>query len=70
VSGRELEGAQLKAAFVQTSPVFGEVRTNVDRAVAKIEKLDASLIVLPELFSTGYQFRSKKELMELAEESL
>jgi predicted amidohydrolase len=58
----------LKAAFIQTSPVFGEVKANVDKAVSKIEKLDASLIVLPELFSTGYQFRSKKELMELAEE--
>lgn len=53
---------------MQTSPVFGEVKSNVDKAVAKIEKLDASLIVLPELFSTGYQFRSKKELLELAEE--
>lgn len=58
----------MKAAFVQTAPVFGEVRKNVDRAVARIEKLDAGLIVLPELYSTGYQFRSKKELLELAEE--
>lgn len=58
----------MKAAFVQTSPVFGEVKANVDKAVAKIAKLDASLIVLPELYSTGYQFRSKKELLELAEE--
>ncbi len=58
----------MKAAFVQTSPVFGEVQKNVDRAVSKLEKLDAGLIVLPELYSTGYQFRSKKELLELAEE--
>ena len=58
----------MKAAFVQTAPVFGEVKTNVDRAVEKMEKLDASLIVLPELYSTGYQFRSKKELMDLAED--
>lgn len=58
----------MKAAFVQTSPVFGEVQKNVDRAVSKIEKLDAGLIVLPELYSTGYQFRSKKELLDLAEE--
>lgn len=58
----------MRAAFVQTSPVFGAVETNVDKAVSKIEKLDAGLIVLPELYSTGYQFRSKKELLELAEE--
>ena len=58
----------MKAAFVQTSPVFAEVRPNVDKAAARIAKLDADLIVLPELFSTGYQFRSKKELLDLAEE--
>lgn len=58
----------MKASFVQTSPVFGEIEKNVDKAVKKISALDAALVVLPELFSTGYQFRSKKELVELAED--
>lgn len=58
----------MKVSFIQTSPVFGDVRKNADRAAEKIAKLDSELIVLPELFSTGYQFRSKKELLDLAEE--
>lgn len=58
----------MKAAFIQTSPVFGEIEANVGRAVKKILALDAKLIVLPELFSTGYQFRDKKELLDLSEE--
>jgi len=58
----------MKAAFVQTSPVFGEIRRNVDAAVRRINRLDAGLIVLPELFSTGYQFRSRAEALSLAED--
>ncbi|MFQ5735592.1 MAG: nitrilase-related carbon-nitrogen hydrolase [Thermodesulfobacteriota bacterium] len=58
----------MKVAFMQTSPVFGEIEKNVDRAVARIGSLDARLVVLPELFTTGYQFRSRKELAGLAED--
>ncbi|MDP2690205.1 MAG: nitrilase-related carbon-nitrogen hydrolase [Deltaproteobacteria bacterium] len=58
----------MKVAFVQTSPEFGEIEKNVDKAVGRIRSLGAGLVVLPELFSTGYQFRSKKELGELAED--
>ena len=53
---------------MQTCPEFGDVKANVEAAVKRIERLDAELVVLPELFSTGYQFRSRKECMELSEE--
>lgn len=58
----------MKAGFVQTSPVFGDIKGNVEKAIKKINSLGAGLVVLPELFSTGYQFRSKGELLKLAEE--
>jgi predicted amidohydrolase len=58
----------MKAAFVQTSPVFGETRANVEDALKRLSALGADIAVLPELFSTGYQFRSRKEAMLLAEE--
>lgn len=58
----------MRVAFVQTSPAFGAVESNVEKAVKSIAGLDAELVVLPELFSTGYQFRSRKELLDLAEE--
>ena len=59
----------MKVAFIQTDPVFGAVEKNVESAAAKIKKLGAELVVLPELFNTGYRFRSKKEAASLAEDS-
>jgi predicted amidohydrolase len=57
----------LKIAAVQTSPVFGEVRANIDTALGLVpEGMD--LVVLPELFSTGYQFRDREELDRYAED--
>jgi predicted amidohydrolase len=57
----------VKVGFLQTCPVFGEKVNNVNSALAKIRQLDADLIVLPELFNTGYQFTSKDEVFALAE---
>lgn len=59
----------MKAGFIQTRPVFGALEKNIDDAVKRIMKLDAALIVLPELFSTGYQFRSRKEAFGLAQDA-
>lgn len=60
----------MKVAYIQTSPVFGRVEENVEKALLRLAKPDmagAELIVLPELFSTGYQFRTKKEAFDLSE---
>jgi len=57
------------AGFIQTSPIFGRVRENVEDAVKRIRALGADLVVLPELFSTGYQFKSRAEALKLAEET-
>ena len=58
----------LKVGFIQTSPVFGKVEKNIEKAVSKINKINAGLIVLPELFNTGYQFIDRKEAFNFAEE--
>ncbi|MEK7773939.1 MAG: nitrilase-related carbon-nitrogen hydrolase, partial [Deltaproteobacteria bacterium] len=42
---------------------------NVEKAIRRINAIDAELVVLPELFSTGYQFRSKKEALALSEDA-
>ena len=71
----------MQAALLQTRPIFGDKAGNLERAKALFEKelkapnLSAEshpqpkpdLIVLPELFATGYLFRSKEELQEVAE---
>ena len=57
----------MKVGFVQTRPELGNVRVNLDNAVNMINKVEADLLVLPELFSTGYFFPDKKSLFQLAE---
>jgi len=58
----------MKAGFVQFDPLFGDVDGNIEKAVHMAEGIDADLLVLPELFNTGYLFTSKAEVAELAEE--
>ncbi len=58
----------MKAAFFQFSPVFGDIRGNVGKAVQTLAALTADLVVLPELFNTGYQFASREEVEKLSEE--
>ncbi|MCE5194439.1 MAG: acyltransferase [Nitrospiraceae bacterium] len=58
----------IKAGFYQFAPEFGEIKKNVQKAVDAISSSDADLIVLPELFSTGYQFTEKSEAFLLSED--
>lgn len=61
-------GLAMKVGFFQFDPQFGEVKANVDHAIEKLQGVKADLIVLPELFNTGYQFISKMEVEHLSEE--
>lgn len=58
----------LKVGYVQTDPRFGEKKANVDQAIEILSSAEADLMVLPELFNSGYQFTSKSEAAGLAEE--
>lgn len=58
----------MKTGFIQFDPVFGDVKGNVERAGRMVRTRQTDLIVLPELFNTGYQFISKAEVEELSEE--
>ncbi len=57
----------LKAGFIQTCPEFGQVENNRRQIADLLEKSDADLMVLPELFTTGYQFTDRKEVAAFAE---
>lgn len=57
----------MRVGFLQTIPVFGKKSENVDKAIVQMNNLDADLVVLPELFNTGYQFTSQEEVLALAE---
>ncbi len=57
----------MKIGFLQLRPKFGQVRENVREAQSLLKNVSDATIVLPELFNTGYLFRSQEELDELAE---
>jgi predicted amidohydrolase len=57
----------MRVGYFQFDPSFGEVAHNLDRVTARLDQVEADLIVLPELFATGYQFVSQEEVLRLAE---
>ena len=57
----------MKIGFVQTDPLFGDVSGNLETVKNLVAGEKADLIVLPELFSTGYQFKDVEEALNLSE---
>jgi len=57
----------MKVGFIQTHPTFGEKERNFQQIDDLINDIKVDIIVLPELFATGYTFVSKEEVEELAE---
>ncbi len=62
----------IRVALVQNAPIFGDVSGNLSRVrslLATRKESSPDLVVLPELFASGYQFVSRQEAMELGEPS-
>jgi predicted amidohydrolase len=59
----------LRVAFVQGRPRFGRVAENLDVALSLAGQVEADLVVIPELWSTGYVFSSHAEVAALAEDA-
>jgi predicted amidohydrolase len=59
----------MKVGYIQTDPVFGEKDTNFQQIMQLVEEnyFKADLLVLPELFATGYTFTSRLEVHEHGE---
>ncbi len=58
----------MKVGYIQNSPEFGEKEKNFKDVFNLVGDLKADLLVLPELFATGYTFKSEKEAEKLAED--
>lgn len=57
----------MKVSFYQFSPEFGNIKHNLQKILDAVSSVEADLLVLPELFNTGYQFTSKEEAKSLSE---
>lgn len=58
----------IRAGFFQFNPIFGKVKLNVKAIIDRLSEVEADLLVLPELSTSGYQFVSRREVERLAEE--
>ena len=59
--------SNIKVGFVQTHPEFGAVEANRSHVKKLWGERVTDLLVLPELFNTGYQFQSLAEARNLSE---
>jgi predicted amidohydrolase len=57
----------MKIGIYQMKPVFGKKEINLKKVQAAISTANCDLVLLPELFSTGYSFKDKDELAYYAE---
>ena len=57
----------MRIGFYQFEPAFGEIKRNLDAVTAKLANVQCDVMVLPELFATGYQFSSQEEVSALSE---
>ncbi|RZN45329.1 acyltransferase [archaeon] len=60
----------MKVANIQMRPEFLDREANLDHAARLLEQArEASIVVLPELFNTGYNFQEKGQVEGLAEDA-
>jgi len=60
-----------KTAIIQFAPVLGDIKSNTEFIKGQIDKLSSSdLVILPELASTGYNFRDADMANGLSEDPL
>jgi predicted amidohydrolase len=59
--------AMFRVAVLQFDPDFGQTEANLGHVASMIGGLECDLLVLPELFASGYWFESEEQLRALAE---
>lgn len=65
--GQAEEVRGIRIGYVQFCPRFGDKEYNLSRVEEMIQGVRADLLVLPELFSSGYLFLTSQEVAQAAE---
>ena len=60
----------MRVGFVQFNPIFGKKQENYAAVERLLHNIEADVLVIPELFNTGYAFLNKEELAALSEPML
>ena len=58
----------LKVGYYQFRPLFGQPARNLNKVIQTLSRVEADLIVLPELAFTGYYFSDRAESESFAED--
>lgn len=53
-------------AVVQLQPLFLDLDRNLEKALDMLHHLSVDLVVFPELFLSGYTFKSREEVMQIS----
>lgn len=61
--------ASFRIAFVQGRPHFGQPERNLEHGLGLAATVAADLVVIPELWASGYVFSSRAEVAALAEDA-
>lgn len=57
----------MRLTIIQNLPIIGETANNIDAVELMLEGVDTDMILLPELFASGYYFHSSRQVQSLAE---
>lgn len=63
-----MSSKKFKIGYYQFKPGFGRIIDNLEKVTAKLNNVNADLIVLPELPFTGYFFKDREEVSQQAQE--
>jgi predicted amidohydrolase len=58
----------VRVGFVQINSRLLDVEGNIEKAFHLVGRKKTDLLVIPELFNTGYNFRTRKEVAKVAEQ--
>ncbi len=57
----------MRLTVIQNRPAIGETASNIDAVEQMLTGIDTDMILLPELFASGYYFHSSHQVHELSE---